>query len=981
MSPEGPFRSSGPRVFTIDAGRPFLSDLAAALLAAFPDPLALSEVEVWLPNRRAARALGEAFLQEAGGRALLLPRVRRLGEDDEDDLVDDDDHAPAIAAFERRLVLARLVAAAGGEGRAWSARFSGALAGADALGRLLDSLYAEEVDPAALRAAAPERFVRHWAETLRFLDVVLEAWPAYLESRGLEDPAKRRAAIIARAAERIATRDAGRPVVVAGTTGSAPPVRRLVKAVAARPDGAVVLPGLDRALAADARGWDAVDDGHPQGGLKILLRDLGLSPGDVRPWPGSGGPAPRARLLSVALRPADATDDWRRRLAEATVDDPGAEQALAGVELVEAADEDEEAAVVACALRATLEEPCATAMLVTPDRGLSRRVGAVLRRWNVEVSDSAGAPLAETPCGVFLRLAAARLLAPDDASAALALARHPFARFGMDGDRRRRAVDAFDRACRDVVPAPEAGGLAALVARSADAAATAAFAALAAPPGFAADGVLPFAALLDAHVAFAAGLAADETGDGERLLWRGAEGAVAAALVADARAAGETLGEVRVADYAAAFDALLAASTAPPSPGHPRLAILGPLEARLQTAGFVVIGGLDEGVWPSDGGVDPFLSRAVRRAAGLPSPERAIGLSAHDFAQAASAPRVLLTRARRRGGAPARPSRWIVRLKNILEAAGALPRVEASAARAALVAALDEAGPARPVAAPAPRPPAAARPRRLHATDIETFLRDPYAIYARRVLGLRPLAPPGESFQDRHLGVVLHAVYERAVRDGVDPEAEDAAARLAAFLAETAPRHGMTAPLRALYAPQLGVAIEVFLRDERERRRTGRPALVEAAGEATLALASGPFALAARADRIDLLEDGRAAVIDYKKTLPSRNEMLAFRQQLQLIGWIVEAGGFSELGPTPVAALSYVAAAPRIHETDSELRLDGAEAREAIDRAAAGAREWLETFSRTETPYLSQPRPKFLNTFGDYDLLARRREWATRRDE
>ena len=80
---------------------------------------------------------------------------------------------------------------------------------------------------------------------------------------------------------------------------------------------------------------------------------------------------------------------------------------------------------------------------------------------------------------------------------------------------------------------------------------------------------------------------------------------------------------------------------------HPRLAILGPLEARLQRHDLTILGGLNEGAWPQSPGADPWFSRPMRSSLGLEQPERGIGLAAHDFAMQAAGPRVLLTRARR----------------------------------------------------------------------------------------------------------------------------------------------------------------------------------------------------------------------------------------------------------------------------------------------------------------------------------------------
>ena len=123
--------------------------------------------------------------------------------------------------------------------------------------------------------------------------------------------------------------------------------------------------------------------------------------------------------------------------------------------------------------------------------------------------------------------------------------------------------------------------------------------------------------------------------------------------------------------YPALFEALSAHAVVRPAYGrHPRLAIWGLVEARLQQADLIVLGGLNEGTWPGAVPADPWMSRQMRAEFGIPLRERAVGIAAHDFAQALGASEVALTRAARREGAPTVPSRWLLRLDAVLRAVG-----------------------------------------------------------------------------------------------------------------------------------------------------------------------------------------------------------------------------------------------------------------------------------------------------------------------
>lgn len=982
MSAGGLFAKSAPRVYSIDAGRPFLEDLAGALQSEFQDPLRLAEARIFVPTRRAARALGDAFA--AAGRAALLPRIRALGDVDADELLlgpegDDPDLAPAASPMERRLVLARLIMAA-------ARRFPGqeswpaALAAADEIAGLLDSLYTEEIDFGRLKSLAPSDCAAHWEESLDFLKVVTEAWPAYLADQDLDDPARRRARLLDAAGRRLARETA--PVIVAGTTGSMPAVARLMHVAARLPQGAVVLPGLDRTLAADERGWTLMDDGHPQAGVKAALGAIGVMPAEVSQWPGSpvAAPSPRARLISLALRPAAATDDWLALVGAAGGADPGFAGALAGVSFIEAAHEEAEAAAIALLFREALETPGRTAMLVTPDRDLGRRVAAKMRRWSVVVEDSGGTPLAGAPVGTYLRLVADWLAAPGDPCALLALAHSGFARFGLDNP--GRDIGRLDRRLRGPQLTDDFSVLAARL-ESGDAALAPLLAALGrAAALWPRAQTVDVAALIDAHLAAAEIIAADGAGDAARL-WRGEEGDAVSRLLSEIVALAPALGAIAPADYPQAFVQLISgAYLRGGARSHPRLAILGPLEARLQSADLVILGGLNEGVWPAEPRLDAFLSRRMRKEAGLPSVERRIGLAAHDFAQLAAAPSVVFSRACVSAGAPARPSRWLVRLKNILNSAGAFKDADETERLAALAHEADRPPAVTPTAAPEPRPPADARPRSLAVTDIETLLRDPYGIYARRILRLKSLDRPRLPIEPRHFGTVLHKTFERFVKGRIDPNGPDARTRLDALLAQEADRNGMDAAFLAPWRTRLDDTIDWFLAFERALWARGAASHPEADGAAVFTIEGRPFTLSARADRV-IVESGAARIIDYKSgTLPTFDQMKAqFNPQLPLAALILEAGGFDGIGASRVEGLAYLKVLNRKEDGKDESGASGDEARLLISEAEAAFRRLIAAFDDPQTPYLSQPRPQFMNKYAQFDRLARRREWGIEEGE
>ena len=949
------FSTPGPRLFAVPPGADFAAALARGLRARLADapPEALARVELTLNTRRAARAVTAAF-EDQGGAATFLPRIRTF-----DDLADDPlaEAAPAVDPVRRMLTLTRLVAAFL-ERRPDLGPPAAAPALALALGRLMDEAAREGVALEALDAAAPPEHARHWETTLEFLRIVREVWPAILaeqEGGALEAEARRRLAA-ERQARAWAEAPPAHPVIAAGSTGSRAPTAMILRAVAQAPQGAVVLPGFDPALAAEV--WEAIGDEHPWAGFRRLLDGLGVSPGDVAWWTdGDAAHAPRRRLIAQALRPAPVTDDWRAALPGLRAE---AAAATGGLTLLEAPDARREAAAIALALREAVETPGRRAALITPDRGLARRVSAALARWGIEPDDSGGRPLPLTPPGVFLRLVADAAFAPFEAVALLALLKHPLCAAGPGRGAHLRAVRRYEIAVLRRRP-----DLASLAACAQAAAADAAFAPLAG--AFARLMALQaapheLAAMAAAHLDCAQALAGDA-------LWDKAAGVAARAAADGFAAAAAVYGPCAARAYPPLFAAALGGEAREEAfRPDPRVAIWGPLEARMQTADLVILGGLNEGVWPGPPAPDPWLSRPMRARVGLPAPERAMGLGAHDVLSAACGRAVILSRALRSGGAPTTRSRWLERLVTLTRGvdAGALAAMTARGARLlALVDPLERpAASAPPEPRPAPQPPVALRPDALSVTQVETLIRDPYAIYAQKVLRLKRLDPVGRAPDARDRGMILHDVMARFATG----DASDLAAALAdaAALLDDAP---LPPALRRLWRARLDRLAPTLLREEARRRALGAPR-VEVKG----ALAASGFTLTARADRIDLRAGGRAALYDYKTgAIPSDPQIQAFAKQLPLEAAIAQAGGYEGLGAVAVVEMAHVSLGGG----------KGAGAAKPVkdDPAALAAEAWagllrlMAAYARPDTGYPARARPKHIAYASDYDHLARYGEW------
>jgi ATP-dependent helicase/nuclease subunit B len=980
-----------PQLFTIPAHRAFADALAAGLIRRFGgEPLGLARGLVLLPNNRAKRALTDAFVRASEG-GLVLPRLVSIGELDEatgaalDPADDADPVPPAVPALQRRMILARLVAeerlrAGQPVDAAEAIRLAGDLA------RTLDQLLVEEVSPARLRdLELSDELSDHWRRALALFGIVLDRWPGELERLGRIDLADRRGRLLRRLA--IRWREASPPgfVCAAGITDSAPAVARLMRCVSELPQGMVVL--ADLATGMDEQEWQALGphepdpasgfrrrsiETHPQFHLKLLLERMDVNRTEFSLWRDGGGhdaTAARGRAIANALAPAEFTGKWTSLEAE--------DRRLSGIAAAELATPAEEAQAIALALRETLEIPGRTAALVTPDRGLARRVAAHAARWGIEIDDSAGRPRSILPSGTLLTAlaeAATQRFAP---LALLTLLKHPLVRFGEGRGAWLEGARSLDRVLRGPRPAPGLAGLDDHLANPSErerrlfGEAVAwwpeARALLAPIEAVFEGGAQPLATLLGALRETAQALC----GDG---LWSGPAGRAASELLAELEGqASAGPPSVEPASLAPLLKTLMdEVAVRPPQGGHPRLAIYGLIEARLQTADLMILGGLNEGIWPGQPAPDPWLAPRIRAELNLPGLERRVGVSAHDLAGALGAPQALITRARRDASQPAIASRFWLRLQAL-----AGERFERAATLERWTRALDDPGIHDPADQPAPSPSAILRPKRIAVTDVDRLKADPYAFYAKRILRLMALDPVDADPSAAWRGTAVHDVLERWARLA-EPTPEALHALVDAMLHD--PR---TSPMvRALWQPRLKEAIDWIAAEIERGIALGRQVLaVEREGKIDIA----GVTLTGKFDRIDRLPDASLAVIDYKTgKAPSPAAVRAgFSLQLGLLGLIAERNGFDGIRGE-ARAFEYWSLGKRndsfgyiTSPVDPAGKADKVRPEDFTALAAHHFTEAVAAWLTGSEAFTAKLHPEYA-PYAEYDQLMRRDEWYGR---
>lgn len=970
-------------LYSIPPHRAFADALAQGLIRRFGgDPLRLARGVVLVPTNRAKRAITDAFVRASEG-GLLLPRMVAVGDPELDEAVgpflDPADEAdpvpPAVDPLQRRLILARLIQAGRPEIDAAEAmRLAGELA------RTLDQLLVEQVDPRAMRDIAVGELSEHWQRSLDLFEIVLNAWPRELQRLGRIDLAARRNRLLERVARRWRDEPPHRFVCAAGITTSAPAVAQLLRVVAELPAGLVVFPGVDLTIGKEE--WDMLGpfdpdpvtgrrrrsiETHPQYHLKLLLERMGVQRSEIDAWRVAtelDAPPARSKAIASAMMPAELTKGWSEL--------PAAERRLSGVRALEVATPAEEAQAIALAMRQVLETDGRTAALVTADRALARRVAAHCARWGLAIDDTAGQPLSSLPPGTLLLAlaeAGAQRFAP---LALLALLKHPLVAAGAARLPWLEGARSLDLALRGPRPAAGLDGIDAHLNHSEGYDAAVRQTPL---PWWASARPLlePLEMLFGGGPAPLSGLLAQLResattlcGDG---LWGRADGRAAAALLDDLeREAGHGPALVDPASLAPMLRTLMdEIAVRPPQGGHPRLAIYGLLEARLQTADLLILGGLNEGVWPGLPAPDPWLAPRIRSDLSLPGLERRIGLSAHDLAQGLGAREVLLTRAKRDAGAPTIASRFWLRLQAL---SGGLERADELEAWAREI---DDPHAHEPATRPAPCPPVAARPKLIPVTDVDRLKADPYAFYAKRMLRLRALDPVDADPSAAWRGTAVHDVLEKwKTQDDCDPDALEP--RVLTMLAGAHPM------MRALWQPRLIEAVRWIVR-EMTARADRRILAVEQDGRIDVA----GVTLTGKFDRIDRMGDGTLGIVDYKTGQPPSTKAIkaGYSLQLGLLGLIAERGGFEGISGQ-VSGFEYWSLARKGGEfgyvatpVDAGEKYGRMKPEDFVPNA-------LERFVETASAYLTgsaaftaKLHPEYA-PYADYDQLMRRDEWYGR---
>lgn len=932
-------------IYTLNLTDNFALELVNFVLNKTKDPFEIAQMEIILPTKRAVKTVKDTFVKKCEKTPLLLPKLTPLYEID----TLEEDIPPAISPIERLILLTRLC-----QKKPNVDTFDHALTIAMSLSALLDEFYQYEASFDELEKLVPDMdLAKHWHETVNFLDIIQNVWPVLLKEKGLIDLQDRKIRLINAYIQKIKNNPPKNQIIMAGFDGAIPAVVRLIDELSKNENALILLQGLNTELTTDD--LESIDENHYQNSFKKLLSLLNLYPQQVENL--SSELSLREEFVIEALRPAEQVSEWRTLNLD--------EDVLKNVTRIDCENINEEALTIALILRETLETPLKTAALVTNDRLLARRVILEMKRWGIELDDSAGTPLHHTPVGVYLSLISALGKDLNSSGALLSLLKHPLSADGqMPTDFRKEVKKAEKKARSDQKPLQ--------INLKTNFEKFLSF--------FKSNEPIEFEEILTEHLKIAEELATSSDKTGCERLWDSQAGQEAYKLLIELKEYGNIFGTINPKDYPNIIELFLSGVSVRARYGmHQRLDILGPIEARLTHPDVCIIAGLNEGSFPMLSDMGPWLSRQMRKSLKLPAIENKIASQSMDFAHCFLSPEVYLTRSVKSDGSQTIPSRFISRLEAVLNASNIKwPIKEPHYARL-----LDKTDKIEQVLRPAPTPPVHTRPKELSVTNIELLMKNPYAVYAKYILKLFPLKDIDDLQENLVYGSALHQALEEFLScTPFNIQPEELKKRTIELLKEK----GFSDADLAFYEEKIEKVSNFISLAQEERQDFTKDILLEQKGEIDFLLSDGSsFKLTAKADRIDHLSGNVYEIIDYKTgTPPSNTDVEAgLSPQMTLEAAILRGKGFEKLKENKDIKLSYWRLNGK--RSGGEIipipsKTSKKEVSELIDDAYNGVKEILNRFRDEKTPYIASPRPDKV-TFNEYALLSREKEWLNEEDE
>ena len=950
-------------IYNIRSSCSFWDALAKIYLEKYIDKeMELVNVLFLVPNRRASRSLLDAFLRIKGRKPTILPKVIPILEIDDDELFFNEFslndfnefNKKAIENEERIFLFTRMIMSKPNNFGLEQISLSQALNLAIDLAKMMDIAYNKGLSFDKLKDLVPEKYATHWQETLKLLNIITDFWPEILNERNAIDMCEMKKRMLMRQAEIWKKEQSTKNIIIAGVTANFPAIIELMSVVKKLENGEIYFAGIDRF--ANDEYWDAIDEENPHFELKELLLHLNVNREDILDLYEPTNKE-REHLISEIMRPAKVTDKWLK-----IKDSIDIKKAIDGIAVINSKSQRDEALAIALKIREVLFQKEKTIALVTYDRTLARRVAVELERFDIKVDDSAGIPLNLSPLGIFLLLIVELANKIESNVTLIDLLKNPYSSFNMCKSIFRKKVYDYEFSLRNHEQISDENISFITNIKNI--------------MNVLVNGIkneeIDFVELLKIHIKTAEIIASSDEIDGKNILWRGDEGKTAVKFISKLINTGSTLGKIRGCDYLSLFHELMKMETTRTNYGtHPRISILGPIEARLHHFDYIILGEMNEGIWPKQTSADMWMSRPMKKDFGFNLPERDIGILATDLSIFMACKNVIITRADRVDGVPMKKSRWLLRLETVLKALGSSIDDIICEDFFEISNNADKPLEYKQIQSPQPTPPLYARPKSLSASGVDLLIHDPYSVFAKYILKLYNLDDLDIPLDQRDYGTLIHSIIEEFNNLYPRDIPDDALDILINLGKKHFSEKQIDNELKAFWFPKFINIANWIVNKEKEYRKNVNFIKNEVNGEVIYKVNNDNFTFKAKADRIDELKDGSLNIIDYKTgKIPSKKQVMSGHAvQLLLEALIAKNGKFEGISNKNLNDLIY-------WQLGSEELKFSSNEDDILDKCEDFLLKLVSIFNFESTPYCSRPTPKYLPKNRDYEHLARIKEWS-----
>ena len=965
-------KCQGPRIFGLPPGVNFSRSFVDGLKSRLTDypPEKNTTIKIYVNSNRMLQKIKSEFTSVG---ASILPNLSTLNH-----LIDDFEVSLSdiVDPLSLRLELAQIISkfieiepSFGSQNSCFDL--------ADSLANLIKEIHEEGLSLEVLTKLNLDDYSEYWQRNRKFFILIKE----YLDDRKIVSLEQNQWRLIDGLEKKWVDNPPTHPIMVVGSTGSKGITQKLIKLISTLPQGAVVLPGVD--FETPKFVWDALGkskkteiplEDHPQYRLKELTSKLNIKLSEIERWVETK-PSIEARnkLVSLAMQPAPITDTWLEEGPKLK----NIREAISDVTILEAPSDRVEALAISMGIRKALEDN-KTCLVITPNRVLARKIVAALKQWDLDADDAAGIPLSISVIGrLFLKVSnlQGNLL---NSLNFIELFKHPFVSLQERGihlkSLRKLELDLLRGSSyfpdntqilkwsNSFSEKKELNKWAIWVCECLDKIRT--------------SKLQTVHEHLKVHTETIEHLISGPNSKEATQVWSKPDGRELIVVIDQLQNSSKVSGLIDQPQYSNLIYFLLKKSIVRVSYiGRSDIMIWGTQETRVSDADIVFLAGLNDGVWPPLPTPDPWVNRAMRIKAKLLLPEHLIGLSAHDFQQAIASKEVWLTRSSRDSEAETLPSRWLNRLFNLIEGLSKEQPSLLTSMRARgdfwleLIKSFEKPqNMMEPAKRPSPTPPVSCRPKTLPVTQIENLIRDPYTIYAKYILNLRPIESLYRTPDSALRGQVIHSLMEKFILLTKNQWPNDPLTLLDQLSDKILESYIPKNSTKLFWKRKINSFSEHFLSSEEKRRKITTPILVEERG--SIEIEDTNFKLTGIFDRIDQDSEGNLSIFDYKTgVIPSSIVQKYFDKQLLLLALIIYKGGIKKLKNTNIKEAYYIDLSSNPKEYKNSL------VSQNLDVIFADFKLLISEYNNQNRGYLARRAVFETRWDGDYDHLSRFGEW------